>query len=977
MIASCWSSVSYAQPGVLVGMGRNDVAQLGGSSSPSIIYTPIKLAENVRDIVTAKTSSFLIFGDDDVSGTGFGPGVLHDESFVREFAPYYNYYSLTEAWSGISQVSAGRTSTIVLTREGLLLGRGTNKVGQFGTTPTRDITNRTVIAENVVQASTSGEHTVWVDAHGSLFGAGYNRYGQVRSSSGTVAEPVVVMSDVLKGVAVGDSTFIIKTDGSLWGMGRNTQGQLGLGHKDEVNGPMKIADDVTDVTGDDFVSAFLKRDGSLWGMGRGESGNLGAGALAEQVTPILIATGVQSFDINNDSILYVDHQGNAWAMGENIYAQLATDDTNDRPEATQVMEEVKKVSMGEYHSLFLKMDASLWGVGHNGFGQLGQARGDVNMTNVRSMRRVRDVAAAGRSSFILRDDGTLWGAGYNDSGLLGTKEAFRGGVRLVDTGVQKVSTGGVFSLVLKEDKTVWHMGVRSNGTIGVTPLPPPALTTQIASNIKDISAGNRDTFLIDEANNLWGSGFNPSGQLGLGSSGTVYALTLITADVESVSAGESHAVFLRQNGEMWGMGKSRHGIIGTNTIFASHSPIFIADNVAKITAGLHNTYYITTDQKLMGLGLNDEGQLSDNPPNELNAIPLQIAEGVTAVSSPISNSGSGANAYYDTYPTLHVVWIDNNGTLWGSGNARFGQLGEPMVDYVTTPRRIAEQVTAIATGYQHTVYTQVPDTYLSNLSTRVSLKADSGDLITGFVISGTEPMEVLVRAVGPTLADYGVAESVTNPSFRIFDRQGQVVGANDDWSSDDGANLRNVAQALGAFALRENSADAAALVTLNPGAYTVRVERPAGSAGSVLLELYKRDPEQWRSRLMNLSVRTETGSGDDTLIAGFVTTGSTDTALLMRAVGPTLTDYGVTGTLADPKLSVFQGITRLEENDNWAGDKSVADTAADVGAFALPNESHDAATIIRLAPGAYTAQVSGRSSTDVGQALVEVYAVDE
>jgi hypothetical protein len=92
--------------------------------------------------------------------------------------------------------------------------------------------------------------------------------------------------------------------------------------------------------------------------------------------------------------------------------------------------------------------------------------------------------------------------------------------------------------------------------------------------------------------------------------------------------------------------------------------------------------------------------------------------------------------------------------------------------------------------------------------------------------------------------------------------------------------------------------------------------------------------------------------------------------VLIRAVGPTLASFGVGGTLADPKLEVFNGTTKVTENDNWAA--SDAATFTSVGAFALTAGSRDAALVTQLNPGSYTAQVSGVNN-GTGIALVEVY----
>jgi hypothetical protein len=176
------------------------------------------------------------------------------------------------------------------------------------------------------------------------------------------------------------------------------------------------------------------------------------------------------------------------------------------------------------------------------------------------------------------------------------------------------------------------------------------------------------------------------------------------------------------------------------------------------------------------------------------------------------------------------------------------------------------------------------------------------------------------------------------------------------------------------------SADAALLAKLSAGAYTAQVTTKTASTGVALLETYDTATVAGAARLVNVSARTKVGTGADILIAGFVIAGEAPKQVLIRAVGPTLVNFGVGGVLADPKLAIFRQGSDLPllENDNW--DSSAADavaiSAATVrsGTFALPAGAKDAAALVTLSPGAYTAQVSGAGGS-VGVALIEIYEV--
>jgi hypothetical protein len=263
---------------------------------------------------------------------------------------------------------------------------------------------------------------------------------------------------------------------------------------------------------------------------------------------------------------------------------------------------------------------------------------------------------------------------------------------------------------------------------------------------------------------------------------------------------------------------------------------------------------------------------------------------------------------------------------------------------------------------------------LINLSSRVQV-GSGRILITGFVVGGPTPKRVLLRAVGPTLAGFGVTGALANPRLQLFDATGQVIAENDDWS---GADTTAAMAQVGAFGFAAGAKDAALLVTLAPGAYTMQVAE-VGGTGVALAEIYDAslNPNADYQRLVNISTRGEAGIGENVLIGGFIITGNSPKKVLVRGIGPGLAAFGLTGTLADPRLRVYRGSELVAENDNWSAVPAEATAAAqaarDTGAFALATGSKDAALILTLMPGAYTGQVSSADGASTGTALVEIY----
>lgn len=269
---------------------------------------------------------------------------------------------------------------------------------------------------------------------------------------------------------------------------------------------------------------------------------------------------------------------------------------------------------------------------------------------------------------------------------------------------------------------------------------------------------------------------------------------------------------------------------------------------------------------------------------------------------------------------------------------------------------------------------------ITNLAIRSQAGTDAQVLIVGVAIGGsgtTGTKPVLIRAVGPTLGAFGVPGALADPRLDLYAGVNKI-NENDDWAGD--AQIAAIGTAVGAFSLSAPASKDAALY--NPafarGTYSVQVAGKGATTGVALAEIYDGTPAgsfgASTPRLTNVSARTQVGIGDDILIAGFTIGGLTSKTVLIRAVGPTLTSFGVPGALADPHLALFSSTERIDENDDWGGSAAIASTFLTVGAFPLAAASHDAVLLVTLAPGSYTAQVRGVGNT-TGVALVEVYEV--
>ena len=279
-------------------------------------------------------------------------------------------------------------------------------------------------------------------------------------------------------------------------------------------------------------------------------------------------------------------------------------------------------------------------------------------------------------------------------------------------------------------------------------------------------------------------------------------------------------------------------------------------------------------------------------------------------------------------------------------------------------------------------WTQVSTAKLSNLSVRAKTGGEFGTLILGFATS-TASKEILIRGMGPTIADFGVQNPIRDPRLDMV-LNGAVIHEVDDWINEPNvSDIRTRSAALGAFAPTW-SFEAILLRSFEPNPYTVLVTDAFGDTGEVLIEAYDADSSDAAGRLTNLSTRTQVGGSAGILTAGFVIAGTGDLTLLIRGVGPTLADYGVSGVVDNPALVVISSATgaQVGSNDDWANDgvasegSSASDlrtAASTVGAFALREDSTDAALLVTLPPGVYTVQMDHLGNSGTG--LVEIYEV--
>ena len=264
-----------------------------------------------------------------------------------------------------------------------------------------------------------------------------------------------------------------------------------------------------------------------------------------------------------------------------------------------------------------------------------------------------------------------------------------------------------------------------------------------------------------------------------------------------------------------------------------------------------------------------------------------------------------------------------------------------------------------------------PPGRLRNISTRVNFPNADAVLIAGFIVRGNASKQLVVRAIGPSLAGTGVPNPIANPTLELHGEEG-LITSNDNWR--DGANQ----QLLTDLNIAPSADAEAALFATVPSSdqnklYTAVIRNAAQQPGVGVVEVYDLDASVGSSSILNLSSRGQVGTGTDVMIGGFILGGADSRRLVIRAIGPSLAQQGVAGVLPDPVIELrdSNGVI-IDSNDNW----QTHPQASEIQGYGLaPQDSKESAVIATLPDGGYTAVVSGAGSQRTGVASVEIYQV--
>lgn len=261
-----------------------------------------------------------------------------------------------------------------------------------------------------------------------------------------------------------------------------------------------------------------------------------------------------------------------------------------------------------------------------------------------------------------------------------------------------------------------------------------------------------------------------------------------------------------------------------------------------------------------------------------------------------------------------------------------------------------------------------PPSTLGNISTRMRVETGNNVLIGGFIINGSAPKNVVVRGIGPSLVPFGIPDALADPTLELRDSGGTLARQNDNWQDD--PSQASQLTALG-FAL-QNSNESGMVASLSPAAYTAVLAGKNGGTGVGLVEIYDTNSGA-NSQLANISTRGFVLTGTNVMIGGFILAGANNTHVVVRGMGPSLAQFGLSPVLDDPTLELRDNNgALLVSNDNWQDDPVSAPQLTARGL--APANAAEAGIHVSLSPGAFTAIMSGKNG-GTGIGLVEIYNV--
>ena len=419
-----------------------------------------------------------------------------------------------------------------------------------------------------------------------------------------------------------------------------------------------------------------------------------------------------------------------------------------------------------------------------------------------------------------------------------------------------------------------------------------------------------------------------------------------------------------------------------------------SNGIANVTAtgsctwtAVSNATFITVTSGSSGAGNGTVG-FTVGP----NSDPGQRTGTMTIAGKTFTVSQDGTNCSYSISPasqtlsasastnTVNVTasagcaWTATSNDSFLSINSGASGSGNGTVTYTIAANSITSPRTGTLTiaGQTFTVTQSAAPGLVANVSTRLLVGTGDNALFEGFTVQGPagSTKKIIVRAIGPSLIPFGIADALANPTLEIHDASSATVATNNDWKITQVGGLITGDQSVEISAsglAPSNDLESAIIANLMPGSYTAVVRGFGDSTGTGVVDAYDLSTTS-AARLANIATRGLIQPGDKLMIAGFIVQNGSVRAVI-SAIGPSLTSFGISNALPDTTLQVKdQNGTIVIQNDDWQSDQKqeLENTGLQ------PSDPREAAVVVTLPPGQYTAQVRGKPET-TGIGVVQAY----
>jgi hypothetical protein len=498
-----------------------------------------------------------------------------------------------------------------------------------------------------------------------------------------------------------------------------------------------------------------------------------------------------------------------------------------------------------------------------------------------------------------------------------------------------------------------------------------------SQDIVRISPGGTVTPVVSNLVGPTGMAFDSKGVLYVGQyNGTI--VKIVNGSVVPFASGMANQSFFGLAFDRFGLlyvTELKNGVVtrvtadGTKTIVASLLPgpdgiafdhagnYFVSVFGASVNEGIIYKYAPTGRTTFASSLRNPEGLAFDAAGN--------LYEADTASGTINKFTPAGAKSLFASVHAVRRLAFALNGDLYAADN--IGTISKVTPGGTVSTFKLVSNVAGLAV--------EPPLSQPLNISTRVNVQTGDNALIGGFIATGTATKRLMVRAIGPSLANLGVPGSLQDPTLEVRAANGSLIASNDNWKIN-GQNQQSQQAAIQATGLAPtDDRESALLIEVAPAGFTAVVRGKNNTTGVGLVEMYDLN-QTADSRLANISTRGVVGTDANVMIGGFIIgSGNGAAKLLIRAIGPSLANFGVAGTLSDPTLSLRNSNgTELASDDDWllSFDANDPRVKAIENTGLAPSDLHESAILTTLPNGNYTAIVAGyNGGTGVG--LVEVY----